>query len=237
MFEAFLVSVNPYRVRREKDPQTGECVWYAQASIPPPLPLRLHIGECIHNLRATLDNIMWELGRAVRDPPPDNLDFPVCWTEQKWRDASAKLAAIPMIAHDVVRRAQPYPTPEPDRAETPLYVLNRLWNEDKHRAPAIVLAVATGRARVHLTNPTAGHSGLAPPDIKHGPFEHEREIARARMREPYPEADIKGEFAIDIAFDERGPAKGFPVSGCLRAIHKFVQEYVLTPLVGLNYPP
>jgi hypothetical protein len=219
----------PYAIRSEIDPQTGDHIWYAEVHAEPPLPLRLLIGECVHNIRASLDNAMWELGLAYRGPPPDKLDFPVCFKPKGWKQSGWKVEAVPEAARSIIEDAQPYKRPEAERASWPLYMLDRLWNDDKHRAPSIVGAVATG-SRLRIIK--SGHGlGITPDSIKYGPFRHEREIARFVMvHSPDPETEIEGEFTLGIAFDEEGAAKGGLVVPTLRKLHEFVRDDVLAKL-------
>lgn len=110
---------------------------------PPPLLLAALVGDCILNLRASLDYIAWALaqqhaGRAL-DDERDRTQFPICSSAEKFakvmrgRDSLARFE-VPASTIDVIESVQPYQGRE---AFVPLGHLRDLSNHDKHRSPLI----------------------------------------------------------------------------------------------------
>jgi hypothetical protein len=58
-----------HRTWTELDAQSGKKFFWAQVLKPPPLSLTLIAGDCIHNLRASLDNLALELALARAKGP------------------------------------------------------------------------------------------------------------------------------------------------------------------------
>ena len=206
----------------------------------PPLSLSLIAGDCIHNLRSILDNLIWQLGSlsGCSKTKLGDLAFPT-------RDFDAwkkKFNCLPQSAIDLIGSLQP-DQPYKGRNDPdshPLRILNRLWNDDKHRVPALMLTVhkSTGISpgvgagqivrlpdgrqvrRSIFTGHIAVHSG--------GRFQDGEEIATITFPIGNPEPQFKFVFSFDIGFDEGGPAKGKFASDCLRNLHDFVRDEVLT---------
>jgi hypothetical protein len=85
---AFLDS-EPYPVIIESDPHHGRYVIKLQN--PKPLPMKelaVVIGDCVHNLRSTLDYIAWELAGA--NPNDRDTMFPIYDDPAKFRDHGAR---------------------------------------------------------------------------------------------------------------------------------------------------
>jgi hypothetical protein len=61
-----------HRYVAELDPQSGKKHVRVKVLNPPPVALRLLIGDCLHNLRSALDNLAYELAvEHQRGPLPD----------------------------------------------------------------------------------------------------------------------------------------------------------------------
>jgi hypothetical protein len=112
----------------------------------PPLMLSCIIGDCVSNLRAALDYIAWQLagryaGRALI-PGRDKPFFPIQTKGLVLNpDAIAKLAKynIPAKTLSRIKSVQPYRA-----GYEPLFSLERLVNEDKHRLPLLAVGSAWG---------------------------------------------------------------------------------------------
>jgi hypothetical protein len=62
-YERFL-EAKPYRAVRDDEPHTGDLVWRVEVSEQPPLFWSAIVGDCIHNLRSSLDLLVCEMVRA-----------------------------------------------------------------------------------------------------------------------------------------------------------------------------
>jgi hypothetical protein len=97
-------------------------------------------AESIHNMRATLDNILWTLAPAkVRRSRPS---FPIHDDPVRFLcEAYPTLQGLPAKLFEAIEWCQPYNRnnlSEPQR----LLTLNALWNADKHHAPLAVGSAA-----------------------------------------------------------------------------------------------
>jgi hypothetical protein len=96
------------------------------------------IGEFLHNARSSLDHLAWQLVlKAGGAKPNGNTHFPIKdtdpGTDKKGKRRSPGIpGGISAPARTLVGSAQPYLWGA-RYAEHPLWLLNRLWNIDKHR--------------------------------------------------------------------------------------------------------
>jgi hypothetical protein len=134
----------PHRFWTEFDAASGKKVIWAQVLKPPPASLSLIAGDCIHNLRAALDNLAFELALAYTEGPlPPEVEgysaFPIFHKDIAEYPRSLKrfndmTAGIDPIAVAEIKRLQPYNRGDwffRDR----LWQLNQLEVIDKHRLP------------------------------------------------------------------------------------------------------
>ncbi|QXP74310.1 hypothetical protein H0I31_09020 [Tenacibaculum sp. AHE15PA] len=102
----------------------------------------LDFGDCIHNLRSLLDNLIYLLALKVKSPPdkPSKLKFPIYYKEQDFINQTRQLLIqLPQSVSEKLKLIQPFQrennnvegTPQDD----PLYLLNSISNIDKHRIP------------------------------------------------------------------------------------------------------
>lgn len=105
----------------------------------------LSTGECIHNLRSSLDNLAYALARIKQDPPakPRAIKFPIYQDEVQFnKQSKSTLEQLTNQASDLITKIQPFQRnnvnvegkPEND----PLVILNWLSNIDKHQIPIII---------------------------------------------------------------------------------------------------
>ena len=100
-------------------------------------------GDCIHNLRSTLDALVYVL--AVRqsgcNPPPDEkkLQFPIVDTPEGFEEQRFRIATLGTPAQTLIERMQPYNRPHPELPPL-LSLLRDFSNRDKHRLLNVVIA-------------------------------------------------------------------------------------------------
>lgn len=135
----------PYELISEVDPETGDYVYRLHLNWPgarPPDHLSLIAGDIVHNLRTSLDYVVWqlaELGRGanftIQFPLIENPD------QQKYREMETNLLDPILARHRaLIKGLQPYHVhlaieagaaiPSPNQA---LLLVGRLDNWDKHR--------------------------------------------------------------------------------------------------------
>ncbi len=115
---------------------------------PPPLHLSLIVGDCITNLRASLDYVMWELALRYFSP---RLDVGKASDRRlTYFPISSNLfivnhldtltqRGIPAAAIDQIKSVQPN-----NRGYEPLELIDRIANIDKHRMPVLLLSYVPG---------------------------------------------------------------------------------------------
>jgi hypothetical protein len=180
---------------------------------PPPPHLKFVIGDCIHSLRASLDNLIYLLC------PTDFAEFLVCKTSDQWERQKWKIKDLPDKAKDWLHKLQPFQLEGSLHPEAnPLWILDRLWNDDKHRAPHIAVGITD-----EATIDGAGEDIWA--IFNTGPLELGSVVARIWVFTD-PEPDFVPNFSFDVAFDVLGPARGFTVYPYLAQLHHVVGDIV-----------
>lgn len=188
----------------------------------PPPTIRFAVGDVVHNLRATLDNLVWGVGQFSK--ADDNLGLEFFEAEAKFLELYApKISKLPNPIRNWITSIQPY-----DRRKhiELFYTLHHLWNRDKHRTPTVINTAGV--------TSTLGYFGNRQP-LKEMTFYHvsgqkdQQQIARAIV--PWEQRhDFKPEFSQLVAFNETGPV-GLNIVGRPESILPYlrhVQKYILT---------
>ena len=139
----------------------------------PPIPplLSVIIGEAIHNLRVSLDYLMWQIVIACGETPNENTAFPILTTSPAPnRYGQVHVNVNPSVPKDIQRtldEIQPYKLVHPRNHQ--LAVLHNLNIVDKHREMLFTIIEANkigwfGDADLRTVNP--------------GPYEGGSEICR-----------------------------------------------------------
>lgn len=125
---------------------------------PPIVRWGLLIGDCVHNLRSSLDQAVYGLAVAKigADPPPyaDVLAFPICdtdvlFTKALGRHRLGNLGSDPDL-RAALERLQPYCCPNLPYMPV-LAILRDLDDQDKHRIVSIMAAgLRTGAIEMNL---------------------------------------------------------------------------------------
>lgn len=234
--DAFLAT-NPFGVRVEDYEDNGiKCIRFVyNVYQEPPKALSVIAGDCIHNLRSILDNLIWSLGKIYvstdRKANPDMLAFPVFKTKEEYirKIDTPNLIAIkqfPQLAQDLIESLQTYNETLPAHR---ISVLHALWNADKHRSPNVVGGAGGGvRQSYNLQQPASLSAGVY---IQHG-----REFGYGALSEDGIPQGAKVEVLdIHLLFEEDSPASRFVVSGLLRELIEIVRDEVIHKLSPLFY--
>ena len=191
----------------------------------PPPTIRFAVGDVVHNLRATLDNLVWGVGQVYKADNRLGLEFHN--SKSRFRDCYLpKITKLPDPIRDWITSMQPY-----HRRHYPylFHHLNILWNRDKHRTPTVInTAGVTG---------TLGYSGDQTP-LKSMTFYHiggqkdQEEIASAII--PWERwSEFKPEFSTLVAFNVDGPI-GLNIAGRPESVVEYlrhIQWYILGRVV------
>src|SRR6267378_175884 len=136
---AEFIASEPYYTTREPDPDAeGGFLFRMHVKAEVPDRVGLIFGDFIHNLRASLDNLVWELAihRTRR------LNFPIARERPKAPATFAPLlrSSLSPEAFEIIERVQPYHATDPSDPRIRLAHLNSFWNKDKHRTTTPVIA-------------------------------------------------------------------------------------------------
>ncbi len=228
----------PATFRTEQKPNAENTFWtYVESVNPPPPHLGPIIGDIAHNLRSTLDHLVFELaflgvrGRYI----PERTGFPVCRTRSQWNDGyvQALLLKGVMQKHRAMlyrlqpcyrRQDNPSPTALRRRRPGALTDLHDLWNEDKHRlvqttgiAPTRIRPSFRVRRCVAVGDPRINRAFLGQP-LKPG-----TEVVTIRIRPTGedPQVDVNFQASGEICL-----ANGLPVRKALAEIGDWVTAVI-----------
>ena len=171
------------------------------------------IGEFLHNVRSSLDFMIWDLVILETNAAPakvDKIQFPIFQFKSGY-DGRAKqyLKGVGSSARRVIEKVQPFSTGEDTRS--PLWHLHQLSNWDKHRT-------------LHLTGSLLQHAKIISPRLTAGvvsgtiqtrppgPFEDGDILFKLRLSGTSwvqsGETDREGELTCNVTFDQSGPLPG-----------------------------
>src|SRR5919106_3753323 len=183
--------------RMHREGQNARINYVLRVHEQPPPTVSFATGDVIHNLRATLDNLVWGVGRIFK--ARDRLGLEFHDSEDTFRDCYLpQISVLPQPIQDWVTSIQPHL-----RGYRPVffYTLHNLWNRDKHRTPTVV------NSAIGTTN--LGYSGDRTP-LRQITFNNvsrqndQEHIATALV--PWEQRyDFKPEFSLLVAFDAQGP--------------------------------
>jgi hypothetical protein len=131
------ITIHKY-IKTAPDQPSPWMVFHANHYIPP-VRLSVLLGECVHNMRSAVDNLVCGLARTLKPHSKcGGLAFPLFADQAEWAEKADKtLKGIPPAAKEIIRHLQPW---EDTKSPNPLTILNKLSNVDKHRACNFTLA-------------------------------------------------------------------------------------------------
>ena len=96
----------------------------------------------VHNLRAGLDNLCFELAHLddVAPSKPRQIYFPMTKDEKGWQDRAKYLESVPRSLLDRLRECQPWARPDPMNPD-PLLLIADIDDGDKHRGQGVKFEV------------------------------------------------------------------------------------------------
>lgn len=220
--DSFGIEVNPYT-------EGGQDRVSYQFRMSQEIPQHLGIiaGECIHNLRVILDSIIWELAGKHCSPRHERIAFPVCKCPSQYRKTLATptfkdINDFPPAAKTLIESLQPYNRGYADAPyKHPLSIIHNLWNDDKHRTPALTLAFV-GSVDMNGCLGIPGSVSAGPSmAVKDGAI-----FAWGAKPEDRLKSDRMPKISVEIALDVRQP--GSPAHCCyLPPLYNFVRDEVV----------
>ena len=229
--KSFLPSAVRAEETRSKDGKEFRLHVFAQKE----LPQRFSIlaGEVVHQLRSSLDHIVWAIALRNTPNPAQRLQFPIFKTDSDFNNALNNLRDIGTTAIDIIRAMQPYNADEPVSAG--LAVLQSLNNADKHRLLIVTMTAA------EIGNDVGVIPGSTPVEIARI-WGGERVNVTAQGALAFaidfsaPSLDVKIEPSLDlkIVFEKAGDIPSLPLVQGLRQLLEGVSDDVekLAPLLA-----
>ena len=196
----------------------------------------LLVGDFVHNLRASLDHLVWQLVLLNGERPTRSNQFPICSSRERYWESSGgqrsirerTLAGVATCHREKIDSVQPFCAPFPDSLDREFHVLAvlaRLSNIDKHQLIMSAL-VSVGEIDPGMFDiSTADGSGVAIIELQqHALFADRTEIGTVHMRGVTPGVGTKIELnlPLEIGF---GHPKGVRSDG-LGMMYEFVRDLV-----------
>lgn len=135
------VDLPPHELRIEKNPESGHQDIILKPVHDVPETLSFVVGDCIHDLRATLDNLISQLGLTYGYPLKTELSFPISPNTTAFNNRMAQLMRFPPDIRAEFQAVQPHDAAGRLNAHHVVWVLDKLWNMDKHRFPPLTNVV------------------------------------------------------------------------------------------------
>lgn len=261
------LDTEPYTVTTERNPDTGGYLWRVAVRSGAPRRLSFLVGDCVHSIRSTLDNLVWLLSEGSSEKVRRNAAFVISADAEGFRNGRWKLDGLPDRVQRLIVDAQPFApdqlpgtgryivahsglgpgldttsdledpyarTDERGRAEKhPLWLLERLWNDDKHRAPALIGAMSRSSNFSSTNLHIPAHSAFQF-DMFVGVIHDGDKIAQFIPPDGFrSEAEIKLKPLFEIALDKEGEGFKEPVGDLLRKLHDHVRNTLLPQFAKL----
>lgn len=198
-----------------------------------PLPeWSLTIGDCLHNLRASLDYAVLALWRRHSGCPPrmEDVQFPIYSTQDGFRRGRRRrIGGVHPGAKRIIRLAQPYQRRDDARMH-PLMVLSELSNHDKHRVLHTTHAVVQESVLEVAARENAVIAKQSP--LRVGAFNDGDEVFRVRVVSvgPKPKLDLVFKPTYGVAFAQDGPGRGGLVANLLNDMRLYIRDELLASL-------
>ncbi|HTZ62694.1 MAG TPA: hypothetical protein VMB51_01165 [Solirubrobacteraceae bacterium] len=219
-----------YRFSLERDPQTDKHVLTVH-DLPEIDPQwSLQAGDVVHNLRAALDHLAWQLVRLDKGTPGEHTQLPIRKSPFNQKGERIPPQLNPAVQNPQILAAleeiQPYYRPNGDNLSTPhlslLWRIHRLDIIDKHRLLLVVRAVLNV-GEMWWGEPLEGGK----PDFK-GTLEPVAEGAPVAWfdfhgAEPSADFDPHPSLAITMREDEMIELRATPLAKFLDGLSHFVE--------------
>lgn len=239
-------ATRPYDVTRDFDAHRRKYIWKLRVVREVPSEISLIMSDCLHNLRSTLDNLIWQIAsdRGARREVLDASSYPICAHRndyRRWDEAGilredcglARIAGLDPTVQAIVETTQPFQSERPE--EHPLRWLSLLSNRDKHRRLHVAQAAAVGSEIVLKTELGDMPIGVrddagrlrSPVQLTPGPLQEGAVVAQLTLPPVDFEVPVDLSLVLDLVFAD-GPLVGRPLFASLCLILDFIDDHVLT---------
>ena len=179
-FRVWMLENDPNPITVEYQPEADVHLFRLGSQLPPSR-FGIVAGNIVHQVRATLDNLIWQLVIANGKKPTSGSrgnQFPIIWElkgDKTFADYTMNtLAGVHPDHVAVVDWLQPYHSPDATRHDHPLAMLARLSNTDKHQVLQVTYASRPKVAPVEIppkfvtpTGISVVSSEIRPPEERH----------------------------------------------------------------------
>jgi hypothetical protein len=236
----------PYRFVRNDEPDTGDLVYRVEVLDQPRFSWWSAIaGDCVHNLRSSLDLLVCEMVRAEGNLVKKHTGFPVFRSAEAYANAlksgeTRKVDGAPKCAVDLIMKSEPY-----EGSDNPFGMLHQLDIADKHRllmtvgvahegtintyTMADVLDAYPGQTTFNLFElPSAESLGFVVPKLAF-PLEDGTEIYRIpahRRTDPRAQMHMNPQFRFEVAVGEVELVEGKPLIPTLHQLIQFADGFI-----------
>jgi len=209
----------PYTLGIEPKTQIQHVALYVSSVEPIPDEIHLMIGDAVHNLRSSLDHLVWQLVEAGGGTPNKDTYFPICKSPQQYASAIGKgeINKMPMGAEKVLRSVQPYIT-----GDDTLWHVHELDRIDKHR-----LVLTTAMALNCWSIVLGPGREITFPETP-VPLERGYEVVNVPAPTYHRQAHKGFKLGLDVAFGKSEIVAGKPVLKTLNHMADFVGGVVST---------
>lgn len=222
-----------YRITDEFDPKRGHNVIFGERIGDMPGRFSLLIGDCIYDLRASLDHLAFALASTYTRPLSPDLEgaseFPIFNDVVKFVDkAPRKIGGMHPQAQALIEGLQPYHGGH--YSKHPLWLLHELSNIDKHRRPHLTALAFVARTGLIANNVSLEF--FTDLGVRLVGSEGRTELVHYAATPTEPNQPMKVQFkhTINIAFADTTPALGMSVINTLGAIHNHIRDKIIPPL-------
>jgi hypothetical protein len=209
---------HPYRVVIEHE-EIFTNAYIARLNEPPTIPAddwSVVIGDCVHNIRCSLDYIAWQFAGA--DPNDKETLFPIFDTEAGWiARGKNRIKRLPPEARTFIESLQPFKHARPQMEA--LNGLRILDDADKHK---LLTVVAARPDSFDLSlDPRRIPPGKEPTIIwtRNPELVHDAILARVLFPGGLPNMYMEAQFAPEIAF---GEGLGFSKVRVIQSLETFI---------------
>jgi hypothetical protein len=223
------LAAKPYRVDHEMLDEGRLHVYRLRLSSPVPIDAPLVMGDLLHNVRSSLDSLVFALSERGKGSPlvGDELrvpQFPITASDGQWASESVRrLKFVPAEACALIYEMQPYRDTYDVEGVHPLQKLADLSNVDKHRR----LHVLSQAPRIGMLRSTDVPVPLPEWTWRPGPIADGDEVCRLRFDRPIalqPDAFLPT-FALCLA--ESDGTEGWDLSEIALRLIAWVRHRVL----------
>jgi hypothetical protein len=190
---AFL-EAEPYTVLEEYDSEQSKYLFKLKiGKFIPQIEWALLIGDCVHNMRSTLDYLAWRL--AGSDLADRRTTFPIYIKSTDFDSARGRLARIHEDAIVEIRKLQPYSGTDPKK--NLLWLLQELDARDKHKLLTVTQTMQRGGAFNVVTSGISGVIRFNESGLDDGAIVAEVAFL---ANTPQSEVKVKGKLFFDVTF-------------------------------------